>query len=120
MGIRNWSQDTLLVDLPGESGLEEELREAVRLIHGHVACDVIIDFSHVTILNSSCLAVLLRLRNHLQENGGRLVLCNIGMATGSILAVTGLTGVFEITGDTRDALAVLHSQTRSAAAPKTG
>lgn len=109
MGIRNWSQDTLLVDLPGESGLEEELQEVVRLVQGYVACDVIIDFSHVTVLNSSCLAALLRLRNHLQGTGGRLVLCNIGMATRGILAVTGLTAVFDITGDTCDALAALHA-----------
>lgn len=106
MGIQNWSQDTLLVDLPGESGLEEELQEAIRLVQGGVACNVVVDLSQVTLLTSKCLAALLRLRNHLQEHDGRLALCNVGPAAGSILAVTGLTGVFEITDDPRDALAV--------------
>ena len=109
MGIRNWSQDTLLVDLPGGSGVEEELQEVVRLVQGYAACDVIIDLTHVTILNSTCLAALLRLHNHLDSNGGRLVLCNIGRATRGILAVTGLTAVFDITSDTCDALAALHA-----------
>jgi anti-anti-sigma factor len=77
------------------------------------------DFSKVTMLNSSCLAILLRLRRQLLDRGHRLVLCSISRLTQGILSVTGLDGVFEITGDTRDACAASHSQAPSAAVPQT-
>jgi anti-anti-sigma factor len=115
MAIQNGPDGAILVDLPEEPALEEELDEVVRLVRTLVACDVVVDFSRITVFNSACLASLLRLRNHLQMHGGRLVLCNIGARTSSILAVTGLTGVFETSGSMQDALAVIRSP-----APTTG
>jgi anti-anti-sigma factor len=111
MAIQNGPDGAILVDLPEEPALEEELGEVVRLVRTLVACDVVVDFSRVTVFNSACLAALLHLRNHLQGYGGRLVLCNIGSRTSSILAVTGLTGVFETTGNKQDALALLRRPT---------
>ncbi len=101
------------MDLPEEPALEEELSEVVRLVRTLVACDVVMDFSRVTVFNSTCLAALLLLRNRLQIHGGRLVLCNIGTGTRSILAVTGLTGVFELSGDMQDALAAIRNQAKT-------
>ncbi len=114
MGIQNGPDGAILVDLPEEPALEEELGEVVRLVRTMVACDVVLDFSKVTVLNSTCLAALLRLRNHLQGHSGRLVLCNIGAMARSILSVTGLTGVFETTGSKLDALATIRRQTQTA------
>ncbi len=111
MAIQNGPDGAILVDLPEEPALEAELDEVVRLVRTLVTGDVVVDFSRVTVFNSACLAALLRLRNHLQMHGGRLVLCNIGARTSSILAVTGLTGVFETTGSMQDALALIHSPT---------
>jgi anti-anti-sigma factor len=112
MTIQNGPDGAILVDLPEqEPALQEELDEAVRLARTLVACYVVLDFSHVTVFNSACLAALLRLRNHLQMHAGRLVLCNIGARTNGILSVTGLTGVFETTDNKEDALAVIHSPT---------
>ena len=116
MTIQNGPEGAILVDLPEEPALEGELDEVVRLVRNLVACDVVVDFSRVTVLNSTCLAGMLRLRHHLQTHGGRLVLCNIGARTGSILSVTGLTGVFEVTGNKQDALAVLCRPARAAQA----
>ena len=110
MPIRNGPEGSLLVDLPGEPALEAELAEVVRFARQVTACDVVLDFSRVDVLNSSCLAALLRLRNHLQMYGGRLALCNIGRATHGILSVTGLTGVFESSGDMESALAAMRRQ----------
>ncbi len=114
MGIQNGPEGAILVDLPDEPALEGELAEVVRLVRTLVASDVVMDFSKVTVFNSTCLAALLRVRNHLQGYGGRLVLCNIGTRTQGILSVTGLTGVFEITGNTLDALAAVRSQAQTA------
>jgi anti-anti-sigma factor len=114
MGIQNGPDGAILVDLPEEPALEEELEEVLRLVGTLVACDVVIDFARVTVLNSTCLAALLRLRNHLQTHGGRLVLCGVGTRTHSILAVTGLTGVFETTGSKQDALDLIQSPAHAA------
>lgn len=109
MAIQHWSNDTLLVDLPGEPELQEELLEVAELVRDHGACDVVMDFSAVTLLNSSCLATLLRLRQELLHHGRHLVLCNIGRATHGIFSVTGLTGVFEINDDRLKALATVQN-----------
>jgi len=97
------------VDLPGEPELQEELLEVAELVRDHGASDIVMDFSAVTLLNSSCLATLLRLRKELLDHGRHLVLCNIGRATHGILSVTGLTGVFEINDDRLKALATLQN-----------
>jgi anti-anti-sigma factor len=110
MAIQNGPDGAILADLPEEPALEQELGELVRLVRTRAACDVVMDFARVTVFNSTCLAALLHLRNHLQGYGGRLVLCNIGTRTSSILAVTGLTGVFETTGSKQDALALIRSR----------
>jgi len=107
MGIQNWSNDTLLVDLPDEPDLQEELEEVARLVRDRGACDVVMDFSAVTLLNSTCLARLLQLRQQLLDRGRRLVLCNISRLIHGILSVTGLTRVFEIMADRSDALAAV-------------
>jgi len=108
MSIQNGPEGAILVDLPEESALEEDLDEVVRLVRNLVACDVVMDFAQVTVFDSSCLAALLRLRHHLQARGGRLVLCNVGARTSSVMAVTGLSGIFETTGSKEDALALLR------------
>ncbi len=95
MAVQNWSEDTVFVDLPGGSMLEEQLQEVVQQIQGRSDCNILMDFSQVTVVNSSCLAILLRLRKQLQDRGHRLVLCNISRLTQGILSVTGLDGVFE-------------------------
>jgi anti-anti-sigma factor len=114
MAIQNSPDGAILVDLPEEPALAEELGEVLRLVRSLAMCDVVVDFSSVTILNSTCLAALLRLRNHLEAHGGRLALCNIGATTRNILSVTGLTGIFEIVGSKLDALAAVRNQAKAA------
>jgi anti-anti-sigma factor len=105
MGIQHCPEGGLFVDLPGGPQLEEALRGVVEAVQTQNACDVVMDFSQVTLLNSSCIAALLRLRKELVEQGHRLVLCQVGHATQGILSITGLTAVFEIAGDRAEALA---------------
>ena len=107
MAIQNWSNGTLLVDLPGESQTQEELEEVVRLVQERRASDVVMDFTAVTILNSTCLATLVQLRKQLLSQGRRLVLCGLGRLTHGILSVTGLTEIFDIQADRFDALAAV-------------
>lgn len=109
-----WTQDLpdkmILVDLPCEPALGEELERIHDLVRNGNDCDVVLDFENVDMLNSSHLASLLRLRQQLREHGHRLVLCSISDAVRGILAVTALTRVFEIVQDRSKVPAVVQTR----------
>jgi anti-anti-sigma factor len=102
-------QGAVFVDLPGGSELQEKLQEVAELVRNRTACDIVMDFSRVTIFNSICLAALLRLRQQLRQCGRRLILGNVGAAAYRVFSTTGLTEMFEITESTSDAPAATRS-----------
>jgi anti-anti-sigma factor len=108
MGIQNWSEDIILVELPSEPDMGDELKTVTELVRDRGDCEVVIDFSSVDIVTSSSLSKLLKLRKLLSDCGHRLVLCNVAAATKGIFTVTGLDGIFEITDDKFVALASLQ------------
>jgi anti-anti-sigma factor len=108
MGIQNWSEDVILVDLPQEPEMGDELATATEMVRDRGNCDVVIDFSNVDIVTSSSLSKLLKLRKLLADCGHRLVLCSVAPATRGIFTVTGLDGIFELVDDKFVALASLQ------------
>ncbi len=108
MGIQNWSEDILLVDLPQEPEMGDELKTVIAEFRDRGDCDVVIDFSNVDIVTSSSLSKLLKLRKLLGDCGHRLVFCSVAAATKGIFTVTGLEGVFEMSDDKFLALASLQ------------
>ena len=60
MSITNWSENTVLVELAGEPQTREEIHCVIQEVRKRGDCDVVVDFSAVTILTSASLAVLLR------------------------------------------------------------
>ncbi|MHC4648714.1 MAG: STAS domain-containing protein [Planctomycetota bacterium] len=108
MGIQNWSDDVVLVELPQEPGMGEELKTVTETVRDRGDCDVVVDFSEVDIVTSSSLSKLLKLRKLLADCGHRLVFCNVAPATKGIFTVTGLDGVFELADDKFVALASLQ------------
>ena len=108
MGIQNWSEDVVLVDLPLEPEMGEELKTITQVVRDRGDCEVVIDFSKVDIITSSSLSKLLRLKKLTSDCGHRLVFCNVAPATKGIFAVTGLDGIFEIVDDKFIALASLQ------------
>ena len=108
MGIQNWSDDVVLVDLPQEPQMGEELKTVTGMVRDRGNCDVVIDFSEVDIVTSSSLSKLLKLRKLLADCGHKLVFCNVAAATKGIFTVTGLDGVFELVDDKFVALASLQ------------
>ena len=62
MGIQNWSEDVVLVDLPEEPQMAEELKAVTEIFRDRGNCDVVMDFSDVDIVTSSSLSKLLKLR----------------------------------------------------------
>jgi anti-anti-sigma factor len=108
MGIQNWSEDIILVDLPQEPDMGEELKSVTEITRDRGDCDVVVDFSSVDIVTSSSLSKLLKLRKLLADCGHRLVFCSVAAATRGIFTVTGLDGIFEIADDKFVALASLQ------------
>ncbi len=108
MGIQNWSEDIILVDLPQEPELGDELKTATEAVRDRGDCELVIDFSQVDIITSSSLSKLLKLRKLLGDCGHRLVFCSVAPATKGIFTITGLDGIFEIVDDKFVALASLQ------------
>ena len=108
MGIQNWSEDVILVDLPEEPEIGDELTTATEMVRDRGNCDVVIDFASVDIVTSSSLSKLLKLRKLLADCGHRLVFCSVAPATRGIFTVTGLDGIFELVDDKFVALASLQ------------
>ena len=108
MGIQNWSEDIVLVELAQEPQIGDDLKAVTEIARDRGDCDVVIDFSNVDIVTSSSLSRLLKLRKLLADCGHRLVFCNVAAATKGIFTVTGLDGIFELADDKFVALASLQ------------
>jgi anti-anti-sigma factor len=108
MGIQDWSEDVILVDLPQEPEMGDEIKTVTEMVRDRGNCEVVIDFSSVDIITSSSLSKLLKLRKLLGDCGHRLIFCNVAPATKGIFTVTGLDGIFEIADDKFVALASLQ------------
>ena len=108
MGIQNWSDDVILVDLQSEPEMGEELATVTTMVRDRGDCDVVIDFAQVDIVTSSSLSKMLKLRKLLADCGHKLVFCCVAPATKGVFTVTGLDGVFEFADDKFVALASLQ------------
>ena len=108
MGIQNWSENIVLVDLPQEPEMGDELKTVTEIIRDRGDCDVVVDFSQVDIVTSSSLSKLLKMRKLVGDCSHRLVFCSVAPATRGIFTVTGLDGVFELADDKFVALASLQ------------
>ena len=77
----------------------ERLRDAIEPLMGPKQT-IILDFSEVEFMDSSCLKVLVQARGRLTENGGSLILRNPSTAAHRLLTVAGATDLLET--DARD------------------
>jgi anti-anti-sigma factor len=108
MGIQNWSENVMLVNLAQEPYMGEELATAISVVTEHPDKDVVIDFAEVQIVTSSSIAKLLKLRRLLFDQGRHLILCSMKPKTRAIFKLTGLDSVFEFLEDQFVALASLQ------------
>jgi len=110
MTIHHPPENLIVVDLPSkELQIAEELRKLNEIIGDNSGCDVIIDFASVEAITSSSISNLLILQNLLDEQGHRLVLCNVSFITKCILNVAGLEEVFEFATDRLAAAAAVNA-----------
>lgn len=95
MGIQNWSDEIILVNLAKEPQLGEELQVVIDMVRDDPSRDVVVDFSDIDILTSSSIAKLLKLRKVLIDGDHRLVVSTISDQTMQIFRITALDTVFE-------------------------
>lgn len=76
----------------GSARLLGELREALR---GNPAW-LVVDMTEVTVLDSRCLAALVRVRKALHHTGGSLSLFNVPAAALAVVRAAGLDKVFDV------------------------
>ncbi|AQT68385.1 anti-anti-sigma factor [Anaerohalosphaera lusitana] len=108
MGIENWSDNVVVLDLAAEPDLGEELESAVSLAQKKGDVNVVVDFTDVDIITSSSIAKLLKLRKVLTDTGRQLIFTGVGSQTMSVFKVTALDSVFEFVDDKFVALASLQ------------
>ena len=111
MSIEQWSDNILLVKLADDPQFSDELHMLLEQCDRQKAFDVVLDFSEVSYLNSSNIALLLRLRKCVTDNNGRrLKLCCINSQVWGVFLVTGLDRLFDVAEDVPSALAALQMQ----------
>jgi len=108
MGIQNWSEGIILINLAKEPQLGEELQTAIDITGDGQKRDVVLDFSDVEIITSSSIAKMLKLRKELHANESRLVFCSVSDQAMNLFKIVALDTVFEITENHFVALASLQ------------
>ena len=108
MAIQDCSNGVIIVDLPSTFKTADEIKSVSEVVLYRGDCDVILDFSDVSLITSSGLAALLKLRKLLDNCGHRLILCNVAAITKGVFKITGSDKIFEFIDDKSTALAKLH------------
>jgi anti-anti-sigma regulatory factor len=93
------SQQVLLVTLPREPHLGNELEIAIRMSMPNAMRDVIVDFSLVGIMPSGTLSELMILERQLGDADRQLVLCSVPHHIRELFSRVGLGGLFRFAED---------------------
>jgi anti-anti-sigma factor len=108
MGIQNWSDDIVLVNLVKEPNVSNELQAVAGMVTSKGGFDVVIDFADVEIITSSSISKFLGLQEHLTAAGHHLVFSSVSPRVKKIFTVTGLDNIFNFVDDQFVALAGLQ------------
>ena len=99
MGIQNLADNILLIILPEQPHLGNEIDVASNIINDGCDRDVIIDFYQVKMLTSESVCSLMILERLLSGLERKLVLCNVPAEIKQIFKRTGLEPSFEFADD---------------------
>jgi anti-anti-sigma factor len=106
--VENWSEDVVLVSLPGEPQIADELADVAQWISGREECDVVVDCSEVDRMGRSSCRLLLELNGALTSRGHRLVLCGPRRGLKRTLAAPAFAHVLRFADDRFTALVRLE------------
>ena len=100
MSIQNWSDTIIAVELQNDPPFTDDLDVLLGMLKEKPGQDVVLDFRSVTVLNSSNIAKLLKLRKQVVIADGRqLRLCGLDTHGWGVFLVTGRDEVFGIADD---------------------
>lgn len=105
----DWSDDIVLAELADEPELSEEFNSLQRRLEEAASFpNIVLNFSQVSYINSSHLAVLLRFRKLTAEAKRELLLCAVNEDVLSVMTLTGLEKLFSFAPDIATGLASLQ------------
>ncbi len=107
MPVQKWDDETLVVRVADDPVLTEDIGEVTARLDGP-ARDVVLDLSDLSLLTSSGISRLLRLRKRLREAGRRLILCAPNDQVWGVFLATALEKFFEFAPDVTEALTRLQ------------
>jgi anti-anti-sigma factor len=108
MPLEKWSDKIVVVHLGDDPQFTDDIEGIEQCVAAQARCDAVLDFGSVRLVNSSNIARLLRLRNHMSQEGNRLVLCNVSTQVWGAFLITGLDKVFTFSDNVTTALATLQ------------
>jgi anti-anti-sigma factor len=106
MAVEKWSDSIVLAHLATDPQFSEELDTLLSMIPPGKSA--VLDLAAVHFVNSSNIAHMLRLRQRISQQSGKLILCNIGKTIWSTFLITGLDKIFDIGEDVPTALATIQ------------
>jgi anti-anti-sigma factor len=107
MATQEWSDQITVVDLGDDPQFTEDFAGLMVSLASSPR-DVVLNFSAVGFINSSNIALLLRLRKMVTSAKRRLILCGANSHVWSVFQVTGLDKILEFTNDIATALATVQ------------
>lgn len=113
MAIQQWSDQITVGELVDDPQFTEDITALAESLEV-APRDVVLHFSAVGFINSSDIALLLRLRKLVISAKRRLILCGVNPQVWGVFQVTGLDKILEFTNDIATALATVQL-----AAPRT-
>ena len=96
----------LLLEFSGEldhHGARCAIEEAERWIDAALPKKLVVDFSSVTFMDSSGIAVLLRMQRRMQNLGGSIVICHIPKQAKRVLDAAGIGRLMPLQGKENEA-----------------
>lgn len=104
MSFEYWSDDVLLVSLPADPEVSNELGTVVEMVRDKRHYHVVIDFSGVHFITSATIAELLKLRELMTESDRCLVLCSVSKLIKGVFTIAALSHAFQFADDASAAL----------------
>jgi anti-anti-sigma regulatory factor len=108
MAIKTLSDNIVLVVLPPEPRIRQELDDIAEKASKKCDFDIIMDFSHVEVLFSASISNLITLRSWVEGAGRKLVFYNVAVITRCIFDVAGIHSLFEFAKDEDEALTIIN------------
>ncbi len=93
------------MNLPLKRQEPDELQRIIEMVREGGDCDVIVDFSGVEAVGGAMFTQLLELRQLLQDDGHRLILCGVSLAARGVFTIARLEEAFDFVKDRFAALA---------------